>query len=363
MKKVAVYRETPLDSNYRPLFHLAEMGTISLEFFDHKGLEWFGIKLWYRSRIARLAVKKWMGKNPRKKEPLSIDLLNSFFHPFRLLAQETIIVAFAPYSIMVFYFLLLRFLGKKVIYFTSWPYWDGKNQVHRPVPGIRKIWRLFLKNIKSIGVTQKCTEGLDKLGADSIHIPHSVNTQRFFPIESREKNSIRILYVGRVVKEKGIQELSRVFELLGRRYPSLELVVVGDGPELEKLKGRKGISCKGHLEEESGLIREYQASDIFVQNSFRIAGWEELFGIALIEAMACGLPCIATDCVGPKELVNNGHTGFIIPQNDERALYEQLERLILDEDLRIHLGRAGRERVRKFAVEKNAAKWKDAIFL
>ena len=363
MKKVAVYRETPLDSNYRPLLHLAENGLVSVEFFDHKGLEWLGIKLWYRSRIARLAVEKWMGKEPRKKEPSWVDLFNSLLHPFRLLARETIVVAFAPYSIMVFYFLLFRLLGKNVIYFTSWPYWDGQKQVHRPIPGIRKIWRLFLKNLKSVGVTRRCAEGLEKFGADSIHIPHSVNTQRFFPTESRGKSNTRILCVGRVVKEKGVQELSRVFELLGGKYPSLELVVVGDGPELGKLEGKKGISCKGHLSEEADLIGEYRASDIFVQNSYRIAGWEELFGIALIEAMACGLPCIATDCVGPKELVNDGLTGFIIPQNDERALYEKLERLILDEDLRIEFGRRGRERVRGFAVEENAAKWKDAIFL
>ena len=127
------------------------------------------------------------------------------------------------------------------------------------------------------------------------------------------------------------------------------------------MKNKKGISCKGYMAEEENLIKEYQSSDIFVLNSFEIDGWQEFFGMALVEAMACGLPCIATDCVGPKELVEDGASGFIISQKDEKALYDKLERLILDKDLRTKFGARGRERSMEFAVESNAEKWLKVI--
>ena len=361
MRKVAIYRETPLDTNYRPLFHLAATDQISLEFFDHKGLDWFVIKLWYRSRIVRLVARKLISKTPRKIEPSWGELFKSLFHPFRLLYEDNIVIAFAPFSIMVFYFLLLKILGKNLIYFTSWPYWDGKNQVHNPIFGSRKIWNLFLTNIKSVGVTMQCANELAKSGADARHIPHSVDIHRFVPVKTDDQTKIRLLYVGRVVKEKGVEGLSSTFELLLEKYPHLELTIVGDGPGLGKLEEKKGILCKGHVRDESNLIKEYQSSHIFVQNSFKIDGWEELFGIALIEAMACGLPCIATDCVGPKELVEDGISGFIIPQKDEKALYDKLENLILDKDLRMKFGARGRERAIDFAVESNAGKWLEVI--
>ena len=361
MTKVTIYREAPLNSYYRSLLHLAANKKIELEWFDHKGLEWFVIKLWYRSPIARLLVKKLSGRTPRKKEPTWSELLNSLLYPLRLLRRRNIIVAIAPYSIMGPFFLLLKMLGKNVVYFTSWPYWSDGNYVHRPILGSRQIWGLFLNCLKAVAVTKKGADELSRIGVNARHIPHSVDIRLFVPARNRQVTNLRLLYVGRVVKEKGVMELSRVFESLLGKYPHLELTIVGDGPELQNMKDKKGISCKGYLADEKDLIREYQSSDIFVLNSFEIDGWQEFFGMALIEAMACGLPCVATDCVGPKELVEDGASGFIIPQKDDKSLYHKLECLILDNDLRVQFGTRGREKAIDFAVEKNAENWLEAI--
>ena len=361
MKKVTVFREATLNSYFRSLLHLAADGKIELEFFDHKGLEWFVIKLWYRFSIVRLLVRKLTGRTPRKQEPAWSELLKSPLYPLRLLRRKNIVIAVAPYSVMVPCFLLLKMLGKNVIYFTSWPYWDAVNYVHRPKLGSKRIWGLFLNNLKAVGVTKKSAKELSRCRANSRHIPHSVDTCLFVPARNRDSANLKILYVGRVVKEKGVTELAGVFELLLRKYPNLELSIVGEGPELRNMKDKNRISCKGYVAEEKDLVKEYQSSDIFALNSFEIDGWQELFGMALVEAMACGLPCITTDCVGPRELVEDGVSGFIIPQKDERALYGKLERLILDEDLRMNFGARGREKAIDFAVEKNAKSWVDAI--
>ena len=361
MKKVTVFREAALNSYYRSLLHLAAGEKIELEFFDHKGFEWFATKLWYRSSIVRFLVRRLTGRTPRKQEPAWAELFKNLVYPLRLLRRRNTVVAVAPYSIMIPWFLLLKFLGKNVIYFTSWPYWDGGSWVHRPKPGSKKTWKLFLNNLKAVGVTKKCAKELSRAGADSRHIPHSVDTRLFVPATNGNCSNLKILYVGRVIKEKGVTELAGVFESLVRKYTNLELSIVGEGPELGNLKGKKGISCKGYLAREKHLVREYQSSDIFVLNSFEIDGWQEFFGMALIEAMACGLPCIATDCVGPVELVEDGASGFIIPQKDEKALYDKLEHLILDEDLRTKFGARGRERAMEFAVEATAEKWFEVI--
>ena len=362
MKKLGLYGESAADRNYyRALFHLSEQREIELKVFEHKGFRWFGIKLWHCSPFTRLLVEKLTGRAPHQKEPAWGTLVRTLIHPFRLLFQRSIVAAFAPYSIMGFYLLFLKVIGKDVTYFTSWPYWDGEHYVHKPRLGSRKIWGLFLKGSKAVCVTRTSADELARLGAKVRHIPHSVDVHLFVPAKKRERKDITLLHVGRVVKEKGIGGLCAVFESLLEKYPHLRLVVVGDGPEVRNIKDRRGVVCKGHVADQRELVREYQAADLFVLNSFKVDGWEELFGISLVEAMACGLPCIATDCVGPKELVEDGVNGFIIPQKDRRALHQKLEQLILDPDLRAKLGARARERTLDFALESTARKWLEAI--
>ncbi len=361
MEKVTVYRETPCDNHYRALLYLQARGRLELEFLDHKGLDWFLVKLWYRSALLRRLLTILGTSGPRRQEPSWRDLLTSLALPLRLLRRTTIVAAIAPYSIMVLVLFLLKSSGKRVIYYTSWPDWGTKNHVHRPRLGSRKVWELFLRNLTAVGVTKKSTHELAKWGADAKHIPHTVDTDLLVPPKARQGPGIALLYVGRLVEEKGVRELVRVFQSLLEQYPHLKLTIVGDGPEIGRIRHAEGVSCKGYINREEDLLEEFQSSDIFVLNSYEIDGWQELFGISLVEAMACGLPCVATDCVGPKELVRDGISGFIIPQKDEQALRRVLERLIHDKELRARFGVRGREYALNFAVEPNARKWLDLI--
>lgn len=362
MKKLALYAESAGEGNYyRALFHLAEQKRIDLKVFDHKGFRWFGIKLWHCSPFTRVLVEKLTGKRPRQNDPTWGSLLRSMVHPFRLLQHRNIVAAFAPCSIMGFHLLFLKLVGKNMIYYTSWPFWDEENYVHKPRLGSGMIWKFFLKNTRAVCVTRRSAEELARLGADVCHIPHSVDVHSFVPPGKRDSIPITLLHVGRVVEEKGLGDLCAVFESLLKTYPHLRLVVVGDGPEMRNVEDREGVVCKGHLSDQKDLVREYQTADIFVLNSFKVEGWEELFGIALVEAMACGLPCVATDCVGPRELVQDGVNGFVIPQKNRQALYQKLEQLILDPGLRAQLGGRARQRAMDFALESNARKWLDAV--
>ena len=360
--KLALYGESAGDRNYyRALFHLADQGKIDLQVFDHKGLRWFGIKLWHCSPLTRLLVEKLTGRVAHQKEPAWGTLLRSLVHPLELLRRKNVVAAFAPYSLMGIYLLFLKALGKNVVYFTSWPYWEGEHYVHKPRLGSRRIWERFLEGSKAVCVTRKSATQLKSLGAEARHIPHSVDVHRFLPPEKRAGSTLTILHVGRVVKEKGIGDLCAVFESLLEKYPHLRLAIVGAGPLGANIRDRRGIVCRGHVADQEELVGAYRSADIFVLNSFKVEGWEELFGLSLVEAMACGLPCIATDCVGPRELVEDGVHGFVIPQKDRRALHHKLEQLILDADLREKLGERARARALDFALENNVRKWLEAI--
>ena len=113
-------------------------------------------------------------------------------------------------------------------------------------------------------------------------IPMGVDLKRFKPrqifrqsrISLRETN---ILFVGRSVPEKGIGELTEAYRRLSQKYPNLKLTMVGDGR----------VSY-------SQIHEEYQRADIFCLPSKTTPHWQEQYGMALVEAMACGLPIVTT---------------------------------------------------------------------
>jgi glycosyltransferase involved in cell wall biosynthesis len=85
---------------------------------------------------------------------------------------------------------------------------------------------------------------------------------------------------------------------------------------------------------------------------------EEKFGMVLVEAMACQLPVIASDCVGPREIVEDGKTGTIIRQGDEDALKNAIDRLINSPELRSEYGERGRRTAEeKYSIKNVAKRW------
>ena len=109
-------------------------------------------------------------------------------------------------------------------------------------------------------------------------------------------------------------------------------------------------------------MRAYQEADIFVLSSYAIRGWEELFGIVVIEAYATALPAVATDCLGPREVVADGVDGLLIPQQEADSLVSANSRLATNPEMRMAMGRKAREKAeRRFSIDVTAAKWPSLI--
>jgi len=159
--------------------------------------------------------------------------------------------------------------------------------------------------------------------------PRGVDTAKFHPAKRngwlatrhQGEDSINLLYVGRVSKEKNLQLLEGAFKAVMGQNPSLRLVIVGDGPYLEEMQqAMRGTPCvfTGYLEGED-LSAVYASSDLFVFPSAT-----DTFGNVVLEAQASGIPVVVTDSGGPQENLVPGQTGVVVPAHDEAALVQAI---------------------------------------
>jgi glycosyltransferase involved in cell wall biosynthesis len=185
--------------------------------------------------------------------------------------------------------------------------------------------------------------------------PFGVDTDRFAPLPADEAPSPRPLVVGTVkvlAPKYGIDTLIRAFALLdpaSQPGPPPLLRLVGDGPqrsELEALARRLGVADRvrfaGAVPHER-VPAELRGFDVYAAAS-RLDS--ESFGVAVIEASACGLPVAVTRVGGLPEVVREGETGLVVERDDPPALAAALARLLGDAALRRRLGDAGRAWVR-----------------
>lgn len=178
--------------------------------------------------------------------------------------------------------------------------------------------------------------------------PRGINIERFHPgkrngiFKDRYKidDAMKLLYVGRVSKEKNLPFLVDTFKKLYQTNSDVHLVVVGDGPYLSEMKtALKGFPCTftGYQSGET-LAALYASSDIFIFPSTT-----DTFGNVVLEAQASGIPVVVTDQGGPKENIIPGETGFIVKANDEHALLKTLKQLIDNKPFVKKMGEAGRK--------------------
>lgn len=176
-----------------------------------------------------------------------------------------------------------------------------------------------------------------------------------------------ILSLGRLRAVKGFDRMIRALPAVLSRFPDARYVVVGDGPERERWK-----ALARRMSVETRVIwlpsvpydllgrpphAYYNACDVFVGPSVPdpATGDVEAFGIAFLEAAACGKPVVVGRCGGAPETVEDGETGFVVDAEDPDSLAGAVLRLLEDPVLRKKMGEAGRRRVeRQFSWERPA---------
>ena len=170
---------------------------------------------------------------------------------------------------------------------------------------------------------------------------------RAFP-EYRD-GKFNILFTGRLEPRKGAMHLMRAYAALKAKHPETRLIVVGVGPQLGELRRfvrdqRVGDVLFAGRAAEADKARFFRTADVFCAPSTG----QESFGIVLLEAMAAGLPVVASDIHGYKRVVQRNVSGLLVEPKDAHALEGALERLLEDPALRRSLGEAGARRAPEF---------------
>lgn len=176
-----------------------------------------------------------------------------------------------------------------------------------------------------------------------------IDSRRFSPpshCRAAREHSIVILSVGSLLRRKGYDYLLPAFQLLKRDGARFRSIIVGDGPEKARIKNM--ISAYG-LDECVQLPGSVDNHDLhlYLSNAdiFVLCSLSEGIPVAIMEAMAAGLPVVATDITGIPELVEHNKSGLLVRPRDSRAIYEAIKSLLTDRSKREELGRNARSHV------------------
>lgn len=208
-------------------------------------------------------------------------------------------------------------------------------------------WALGLRGIKAVCV-----------------IPNPVN-----PISNgSEQNSRRpgppyaIAAMGRLVRQKGFDILIEAFSRCAGKHSDWSLVILGEGPErasLQAYAANLGIADRvrlaGQYQEPATILKR---ADLFVLSS-RYEG----FPNALLEAMACQLPVVSTDCSGggPRDIIRDGIDGILVPPNNVGALADAMDRLMANTDERRRFGTRACEIIERFRIGRIMSLWDEVL--
>jgi glycosyltransferase involved in cell wall biosynthesis len=246
---------------------------------------------------------------------------------------------------------------------------EGKRILGLPVAPMVKI--LYRFSEKVIAVSEGIREnliadfGIPAQKVQTIYNPVDlgrIRASRSMPQERpflKDRKPI-VVAMGRLVEQKGFDTLIKAFSHIVQEADA-RLIILGEGPQRDGIEymvrdlgiGDK-VSLAGFQKNPYALL---SSSDVFVLSS----NYEGL-PMVILEAMACGIPVISTDCKsGPREILQNGSCGMLVPSRDDISLAKAITRLLKDDRLRKGFSRRGEERVKDFSIDKIIEQFEDMI--
>jgi glycogen(starch) synthase len=185
--------------------------------------------------------------------------------------------------------------------------------------------------------------GIPALAERSAVIPYGLPASESSSIPPRAP---RVLCIGRLIAEKGVDLAIAAFASITARFPSATLVVAGDGPERERLERQARELAMTDRVEFLGWVPPEQMSAVIAESSVVVvpSRWQEAFGLVALETALQGRPAVVTRVGGLAEVVTDGETGFVVAPEDSVALAGAVARLLDDPPLAARMGDAARTR-------------------
>jgi colanic acid/amylovoran biosynthesis glycosyltransferase len=222
------------------------------------------------------------------------------------------------------------------------------------------IFRIVKKRIQFVVLNKAMFEGLLKLQVepDHVHLIYNFIDSRFFRDIGCKTENLTVLFCGRLVAQKGIDVLMKAFAIVVKNVPNARLILVGDGAQrssIEKLIIDLNLSA--HVEVKGAVpfhkVSEYLSSaHIFVLPSI----YEGTPNV-LLQAMATGLPIVATKVGGIPDLVNDDVDGLLVEPKDAVALAKAIQLLLVNNELAERFRHSAHKKALAFKTEKIVEKY------
>lgn len=196
-------------------------------------------------------------------------------------------------------------------------------------------------------------------------IHNGIDTDLFVPGKKNFHNNMKLLWIGRFHRGKGVDYLVDAFKLLINKYPNLKLLMVGRGTDRERIKEKiKYLKMDKYIElidfvPNADIVKLYQRSSVFILPSL-----EEGVPRTILEAMSCGIPVVCSNLPQLVNIVSDG--GFLVPAQDSEMLADRVSEILSNKILAKKMGENGRENVIrnyswKDTVEKTIELYKELI--
>jgi glycosyltransferase involved in cell wall biosynthesis len=174
-------------------------------------------------------------------------------------------------------------------------------------------------------------------------VPNGVSRRLLLQPRIHRPKATRILFTAQWLRAKGIRYLTQAFAAIAAQFPETELVCVGTGASAETVRGAFDPSVRERVTVLPRVNAAALAAELARADLFMFPSLSEGFSSALLEALASGLPVIATPAGAAPDLLTDGVNALLVPFADATALVQAASRLITDENLRRTLGAAARE--------------------
>ena len=226
---------------------------------------------------------------------------------------------------------------------------------------IRSLKRRIIKADAVVALTEGDANDWKSYN-DNVHvIPNVVNLndqgdRSLIPFQGKDiKRPVPLIYVGRFSKQKDIDSLLHVWEIIHQQYPEWRLDIYGEGELKEHYLSRIHLmDANIHVYEPTANIME-----VYCEHSILLlTSLYEPFGLVLPEAMSCGLPVVAFDCTyGPADIITDGVDGYIIADRNIELFAQRVCQLISDYDLRVQMGKAGIASSKRYQASRIMPQW------
>jgi len=275
--------------------------------------------------------------------------------------EIVVCMEYNPCAIMV-----KHWCNKKKVPYISWS--DGTRHSERNIGLLQRLSRKYIIRNSAAFIASSTATKENQIfwGADDkkIYISYlTVDVDKYMidrTLDNRNADIIKLLFVGRVVKLKGLELLLPVIKRLEK---NIHLIIAGDGPELseiknmaEDLKIADRVDYKGYIEGDS-LKKCYEESDVFI-----LPTKNDCYGLVILEAMCAGLPVIVSKYAdGAPDLVEDNVTGYIIDPYDPDQVESKIKNLLSDKRKLFEMGKAGRKKAEGFSFENVSKGFMEAV--